>query len=96
MKKCCSPILKMADPAGLRRWHQKVLRHEDRLKNGAKTRAPADPDTDNILHNAQFGKFANLYCKVFINKLEYNRTLGKCRIIIKNVKNIQMIECSFE
>ena len=66
----------MADPAGLRRWHRKVLRHEDRLKNGAKTRAPADPDTDNILRSPQFGKFANLYCKVFINKLEYNRMFG--------------------
>ena len=54
----------MADPVELRRWYRKVLRHEDRLKNGANSRAPADPSTDDILHNSQFGKFANLYCKV--------------------------------
>ena len=58
-----SPILKMNNPTALRKWHRKVQRHEESIKNGRQPRAPADPREEDIVHNEQFGKFVNLYCK---------------------------------
>ena len=56
--------------AALRRWHRKVLRHDARQEKGGKPRAPpAEPSTDEIFQNPQFGKFANLYCKVNMDLL---------------------------
>jgi len=60
-----NPIMNVKNAAGLRRWHRKQMRHEERLENGGNaTRVPAMPSTDDIFPSQQFGKFANLYCKV--------------------------------
>jgi len=59
-----NPIKKMRNPAALRKWRRKVQRHSESIKDGRNPRQPSEPQEDDIVQSEQFGKFANLYCKV--------------------------------
>merc|ERR1711915_503002 len=56
--------MQIPEPAELRTWYRKALRHQQRLKEEKVSKPPLLPKTKQIFQNDNFPKFASLYLKL--------------------------------
>ena len=58
-----SPIFQIPNPRELRNWYRRRMRHEDRLKEGKRSKPPVLPLQEHVFTKQNFLKYANKYLK---------------------------------
>ena len=58
-----SPIFQIPNPRELRNWYRRRMRHEDRLKQGRRSKPPVLPLQEHVFTKHNFLKYVNRYLK---------------------------------